>query len=310
MLWFSLIALIAAFSTSPPGHEYKSHQPSLNGLALNQGWIMKGATTNAPLVYAASNGTPYPVVYVFRQDTGALIGEISWDLIYPWGLATDTAGNLYVANGTSGYNAVLIYPPGSVFPSGYLIDPQAASYVVVGGDGSAYVSNRFPPSIFVYPPGSSQPSYELFDKRAAVGFALALDSRGNLYWAFTDGANPPVGHVDKFAHAHGKPIDLGISLNSEPQGITFDRGGDLVISQPADSVIDIFELPNTLSAQIAQLGCPAGIALNAFQSIFVADGCVGPQLEQYKYPTGTLVKTMQTNGFLADGGVAVFPNTR
>ncbi len=269
-------------------------------------WLSAEATSGAPLLYADS-GT-CACVLIFRRDTGALVGLLggpNGPLAGPTGLATDSAGNLFVGDVDSNDNyQVWVYPAGQLVPSRELYDANLPIDVAVATDGTVYVSDSTYPSIMVYAHQSNAPTSELLDIRAMTGEGLALDRRGNVYWGIQTSSGY---RIDKFQKGSTKPVDLGIALPDAPFELAFDRGGDLVVSQPDVPAIDIFELPNTLSAQIVTTGCPSGIALTtSVQRIYVADQCGSP-LTAYTYPGGRPAKTFDVGGYFQPANVAVYP---
>ena len=270
--------------------------------AKQTSWLSKDVKPGVALVYASSYPECGGCVLVFRQDNGALVGLLSNGLTIPNGLATDGSGTLYIANnGGNGFYDILEYPQGALQPSKALDDLESPEAVVVAEDGTVYVSNFGPTaSVFVYAEGANSPTSQLFDVNAVIGYGIALDNRGNVYWGFST----PTGYqIDKFVHGKTKPINLGIALTDVPGSIAFDKMNRLVVS--AQNGLDIYELPNTLVGQIDLTVDPIGIAFNRFKSIFVADQAAS-NIDQYSYPGGTLKKTIAPPNF-NPRGVAVFP---
>jgi DNA-binding beta-propeller fold protein YncE len=272
---------------------------------VNKGWISKEVTPGAKLLYVSSYPACGGCVLIFKQRTGALVGLLSGGpLVQTGGIATDSAGNLYVTNDNPGQNAVWIYPQGSLFPSNSLYDPEVPSNVIVRDDGKVYVSNGGPTaSVMVYASGSMDPTSELLDASAIQGFGIALDNTGNVYWGISTASGY---QIDKFARGSRKPVNLGIALTDVPQSIAFDQENRLVVAQPNVPTIEIFKLPNTLIAQFGQTGAPFGIGFKSSDSVFVADR-IANQVEQYEYPGGNLIKSFAAPN-LNPVGVAVFPH--
>jgi hypothetical protein len=249
-------------------------------------------------------------VEVFRQDTGALIGLIRSALSNPTGIATDTAGNLYVADNLPGGPPfrIWIFPPGSIFPTNYpLYDDENPWNVAVASDGTVYVSNSGPvPSVYVYPPGSQIWTRQLLDVNASSGRGLAVDRRGNVYW----GISTVSGYqIDKFARGSNKPINLGITLTQAPQFLALDQtNDDLLVSQPFKGAVDIYELPRTLIGELTLTTYfPAGVTLNKYQKLWVGENYYSSGLiEQYTYPGLKLVKSIAPPN-VNPTGLAVYP---
>ncbi|HEY5095291.1 MAG TPA: hypothetical protein VII69_09270 [Candidatus Eremiobacteraceae bacterium] len=311
-----LLTGCAVHGTAPPsipsgpispqfaGSHVLSPFPSAAAPLASRGWMSKEATSGAKLLYVSSYPACGGCVLIFEQKTGALVGLLSaGPLIKPQGLATDSSGNLYVTNENPDQNAVWIYPPGSIFPSNNLYDPGAPSNVVVGDDGTIYVSNSGPTAaIMVYSNGSTNPTSEMFDVSAAQGYGIAVDKRGNVYWGISTVSGF---QIDKFKHGTVLPVNLGIILNDTPQSMAFDSDNRLVVSQPDIPSINIYKLPNTLVKQLGQTGAPVGIAFKGPHGLFVADRNTN-QIEQYAYPAGNVLQTFAPPNFNPIG-VAVYP---
>lgn len=301
---FVVAALLGGCSIHGIAAPSISGRPSSAGRIASRGWMSKEATSGVKLLYVSSYPACGGCVLVFNQRTGALIGLLSsGPLVQPTGLATDRSGNLYVANDNTDQNAVWVYPPGAIFPSNNLYDPGSPTNVIVGDDGTVFVSNSGPTAaIMVYANGSVDPTSELFDVTAAQGYGIALDKLGNVYWGISTATGF---QIDKFKRGTKAPINLGIALNDTPQSIAFDSENRLVVSQPDVPAINVYKLPNSLVKQFGQMGVPAGIALRGPHGLFVADRSSN-QVEQYGYPDGNVVRIFAPPNF-NPVGVAVFP---
>jgi hypothetical protein len=299
----ALVVFLGACSSQAGPSTSAFKGPFLPTVTHSRSWINKEATSGAPLLYVSSTPECGWCVLVFREDTGALVEVINWNLVDPQGIATDKSGNLYVTSSDLSNAQVWIFPPGELAPSKGLLDPEEPTDVVVADDGTVYVSDSGPTaSVMVYSSGSNVPTSELMDVRAVVGYGIALDAHDNIYWGISTASGY---RIDKFSHGSVIPVDLGITLSDRPQSIAFAAGGSLVVSQPDVPTIDIYRLPNTLVGEFGQTGSPLDFAFNRFGSVFVADGSKD-QVEQYKYPSGGLVKTFSAPNFNPIG-VAVFP---
>jgi hypothetical protein len=154
----------------------------------------------------------------------------------PNGIATDGAGNLFVAN--EGANTVAVYAPGALSPNAtYVNGVNFPTGVAAGADGTVYVSNGFgSPSglgtVTEYPKGSTSPSVTL-SLSGFYAMGVALDSANNLYVSWWSSGSNDVVQVEEYAPGSTDGKNLGLRLPPAifpAYAIAFDRSGNLVLS--------------------------------------------------------------------------------
>ena len=227
----------------------------------------------AVLVYAAgANGNVAPVATISGSYT---------DLEYPYGIALDSSGDIYVADNT--YGLVLIYPPlGS--STGLLNEGP----LTIGGSNS----------------GMTAPT------------GIALDSSGNIY--VTSGSvvfvfpSPFAScYPERECGGNEAPIATISGSNtglSGPDGITLDSSGNIYVADSGDSSVTVYPPLASLFTQpdypdetpIAAISTtmttgleePTGIALDYSGNIYVTDlgnmyygGSIPPSV--FVYPAGS-----------------------
>ncbi|MGA8575581.1 MAG: hypothetical protein WB609_07860 [Candidatus Cybelea sp.] len=230
--------------------------------------------------------------------------------IQPFGLATDATGNLYV---TTTYTlGVDIYAPGESVRSAALND--ASGYpddVVVDANGTAYVANMNfldrTGAVTVFEGGASDPSYEITDPNFQSIYGVALDESGDLYVSYYDPTGR--GRVSKFApESLGPGTDLKLAPGSY-YGLAVDRRGNLVAANFYASEIDVFR-PGAHNPfqRFGKRGRPWYIAFNrAKNRLFVADYSKRNQIDEYTYPAGRLIDTIEGDPGGNFVGVATSP---
>ena len=205
----------------------------------NRGWISP-TTHRAPgMLYLADSGTGSSdpgevVIYPSVGQSQLPIGVLTAGMSTPQGLATDSSGNLYVAN--EGNSTVTEFAPGTSTPfrtySAALGSPLG---VTVGTDGTLYVANllgsgSYTGSVTEYPAGSTTPSLN-FTNNGMYATAVALDASNNLYVAWFQ-FGTYVSEIDEYAPGStvGTNLNLNLPTYSFPiYAMAFDHHGNLVL---------------------------------------------------------------------------------
>lgn len=291
-----------------PGHAQMPPQPSLRNRP--PGWLSREAKTG-PVVFVANTGNATITLYsaISKAKNPPAIGLISTGLTYPWGMAVDNGGDLYVANVNGAQGAagnVVMYRKGVHSPTlTYTSGLSAPIAVAVGNDGTVYVANQnvrtpsgtFPGNVVVYPPGSTTPSETLTDPNFNTLWALAVDAGGNLYITYTGkGCCPQTQSVDEFLAGSSLPIALGLA----PVGSGFEYYGAVTLDAKGNLVLgDFYQVEvwppgaTSPSQTFGQRGTPDGTSFNVSGNrLFVSDNNEG-EVEEYAYPAGTLVNLYQ-----------------
>ena len=267
------------------------------------GWITPGATLRR-LVYVADQGGQ--AVYIFPQQghNQAPIGKITNGLAGPNGLFVDKARRLYVCN--FGGGTVTVYPHGAINPSRTLTGAGSAIDVVVGLDGTVYVSNwdsGTAGTLLEYPKGSNTPTVTININGAPEG--LALDSAGNLYVAFNS-ATAGDGEVLEFAPGSTVGTNLGIHVGYVG-GETLDSQGNLLLVDQNIPGVDVFPPGATQPSQrITGFSLAFDVALRQGDSrLWITDPFTS--VNEVTYPAGTIVNSI-TNTITSAFGVATSPD--
>ena len=265
---------------------------------------MSPGVTRRHLVYVADQGGQ--AVYIFPRwgKDQAPIGKITSGLAAPNGLFVDSARNLYVCN--FGGGTVTVYPNGSITPSLTLTGAGSPIDVVVGVDGTVYVSNWDSGSagtLLEYPAGHTTPSVTININGASEG--LALDRRNNLYVAYND-ATINDGEVLKFAPGSTVGTNLGIHVGYVG-GETVDSSGNLLLDDQNIPGVDVFPPGATQpSNRITGFSLAFDIALNHPNTrLWVTDPFTA--VYEVTYPGGQIVNTI-TNTISSAFGVATSPD--
>ncbi len=216
-------------------------------------------------------------------------------MLRPIGVGTDTDGDLYAT--TSYTLAVAIYAPGATSRFAYLNDSTGYPYdVVVDRKKNAYVANMDllggSGDVSVFLGSGEEPSYYISDPSFKYLYGVALDNtEKSLYVSFYDANGRS--HVSEFPVAGGSGTDLGLQRGSY-FGIAVDGQGNLVAANFYASEIDVFPPgAHKPSRRFGHGGRPWYIAFNhAKNRLFVADYSQRNQIDEYTYPEGALINTI------------------
>ncbi len=177
------------------------------------------------LIYVADNDGVE--IYPAGVDDPVRIGRITEGISGADGLFVDREGNLYVANlrGAS----VTVYRPGKTVPFEKYATEKNPTDVVVGDDGTVYISQAGGCiCVSEYPPGSRIPRRRI-PLKSAGGYPLfmTLDSANNLYVSI---ANVGGGDVLEFAAGRTKGSVLSLPGLITPRGLALTNRGSLAVA--------------------------------------------------------------------------------
>ena len=267
------------------------------------GWISPGALTGRLVYVSDENGQ---AVYIFPQigQNQAPIGKITSGVAAPNGLFVDAAENLYVCN--FGGGTVSVYHKATLTPYRTLTGAGSAIDVVVGLDGTVYVSDWDSGSaghVLEYPKHHNKPSVSIPINGASEG--LALDVNNNLFVAYND-ATANDGEVLEFAPGSTNGTNLGIHVGYVG-GATIDAAGNLLVDDQNIPGVDVFPPGATQpSNQIKGFALAFDIALtHTGTRLWVTDPFVA--VNEVTYPGGKHVNSI-TNTISTAFGVATSPH--
>ena len=202
--------------------------PRLLPITAAAGLLLAGlniATSNAAILYVeTSNNTIEKITGSGVRSVFATSGVNS-----PGGLAFDSLGNLYVANG--GNNTIEKFTPGGVGSVFASTGPSVPGALAFDSEGNLYVTDYNNKTIARYTPGGVGSIFA--STGAATPFGLAFDSAGNLFVS-TLTSNT----VLKFTI--GGVGSVFASDLSGASGLAFDTAGNLYVGSAGGNAISIF----------------------------------------------------------------------
>jgi hypothetical protein len=267
--------------------------PSLGGLAC-AGALLIGSSASAQNLFISSY-TPGDINEY--TPAGVLQSTFATGQDYPYGLAFNSAGDLFVANtaddagGGSSYNGYItkITPAGvqSTFYSG--VDAKGLAF---NSAGDLFEADYKSGNIYEYTPAGVQSTF-------ASGFitpcAMAFNNLGDLFVGNGYGAGN--GQITEITPG-GVQSTFASGLDSDTSGLAFNRAGDLF---EADGNGDIYEYtPNGTQSVFASEGSPCALAFNGAGDLIVTDN--GGEI--YSYTPGGARSTIAT-GLDQPAGIAI-----
>jgi len=248
--------------------------------------VVKMDITGA-LTLVAGNGKPG-----FSGDNGP---ALSAQLSFPWGLALDAAGNLYLADSgnnrirkiSNGIITTVAGAPGGAQlsnPTGVAVDSSGNLYVADSGNN---VVRKVSGAVTITVAGTGSPGFNAFTGPATSvqlnsPWGVAVDAAGSLYIA--DFGNDSIRKV-----VNGALTTLESDQGLAPTGVTLDAGGNLFFTGSGFtfSVVGKIAPSGTISvvagnftsgfsgdggsATSAQLDAPANVAVDAAGNLYITD---------------------------------------
>jgi hypothetical protein len=266
-----------------------------------RGWLSPEARRGRDLLYISDGYNN--IVYVYQKDalSRGPIGEITYGVDGPCGLAVDARNDLYVADGNA--PNIMVFKPGQTQPFRTYTNGLTApcGIAVSPHTGRLYVANGAS-NVVEYPKGSLNPdrtiSFQGLEGHLPIG--LALDEHDN---AFVTALGYPTARAYEIPVGSETPEDLGISGMFVMVGIVVDDKDDVSIVDQGPEDIRIFPPGSDTPKKIITQGLiqPELIALGRSERrLYVPDAGLyhyNGGLWVYSYPRGKLLAQIHLPGY-------------
>ena len=240
---------------TPTGGAAGLGSPFVNTLAITEPAVVQ-FSTGSETVDEGAGTFSIPVTLSGTPNSTPIVSNFGSGYHTPGELAFDSAGNLYVADFTSGTvskvtpgGTVSTFAAGLSRPFGLAFD--AAGNLYVANDGSGTVSKVTPGgTVSTFASGLSNP------------FGLAFDAAGNLYVANggTVSKVTPAGVVTTFATGFNQPF-----------GLTFDFAGNLYVANDGSGTVSKVTPAGVVSTFVTGFNQPFGLTFDSAGNLYVAN---------------------------------------
>jgi len=235
---------------------------------------------NSVTVYApGASGNATPTATIAGGNTG---------LLFPYAIALDGAGNIYVTNadgvtdpgGTTGIRVYAAGASGNATPTATIPDFASPLGIALDGAGNIYVADQGDQTIKVYAAGAGNATPTATINYGPTPWGIALDGAGKIYVT-----NPALFSITVYAAgASGNATPTATiagdntGLNS-PQGIALDGAGNMYVANTGNNSITVYAAgasgnatpTATIAGVNTGLDFPSGIVLDGAGNIYVAN---------------------------------------
>jgi hypothetical protein len=167
-------------------------------------------------------------------------GSITTGIDYPFGLATDKSGTLYVANllGDTGSTtgSITVYPKGATSPSLTITTGMQAPYgIAVDSKGDIFASNLNTDTIVAYKKGATSPYETIAFNSFGQGLGVAVDAKNNV-WIGDDSSSA----VYEIPAGSTSPANADLSGLNGTIGVAFGEKDVLYAANFGGSNVDVY----------------------------------------------------------------------
>ncbi|MGD0832289.1 MAG: Ig-like domain repeat protein [Terracidiphilus sp.] len=229
------------------------------------------------VVLADSTGKAIATAYIFGTGNGAVqsvdpgtVASIGSNWQSPEGIAIDSAQNVYVADSTA--SAVYEYSLGGTLLATIGSGLKAPSSVAVDAAGNVYIADAGNGRVVEVPVvnGSLSNAGQIVVYSGTSGPAgLSIDAGGDLYVA--DSGNKKVWRLPNTGGVPNSALATAVGSGyTAPLALTVDVGGDVFVAD-STNVYEVQAITGAQSSVYTSAITPAGIALDASGSLYIAD---------------------------------------
>jgi DNA-binding beta-propeller fold protein YncE len=255
-----------------------------------------GATRTGTLAIAGQTITVTQAgsTYVAVGSTTPLVSS---GLYYPYGLAVDSVGNVYIADGihnaikewTKANNTVTtLVSSGLYYPGGVAVD----------GAGNVYIADTDNNAIKEWRKANNTVT-TLVSLGLYAPYGVAVDGAGNVYIA--DTGNSAIKKWQVTNHNVTTLVSSGLGM---PQGLAVDGAGNVYIADSSNGAIKEWTATNGMVITLVSSGLffPCGVAVDGAGNVYIADGD-GDAIKEWTAANGNV--TTLVPGLNLPYGVAV-----
>lgn len=196
----------------------------------------------------------------------------------PYGIARDSAGNVYVANQFQDF--VSKFDSSGTYVSRITVGEGDGPFgLAFNAAGDLWVSNRFASSLKRYDTaGVLQQTVTGTGQELTRPLGIAINNAGSIYTAVwtSDGISPPTNNsVAQFSGAGVYQASLGTTELNTPYGVAINNAGNIYVTNAGTfpQSISIFNSAGVYQSSISEsdLALPIGIGIGLFGDIYVAN---------------------------------------
>ncbi len=210
-------------STSRPNAHKKKGKPTL---------FVADPQDNQILMYDPTTPNPSPE------------GKITNGIDYPFGIATDKSGTLYVANllgGSPNNGSITVYPKGATSPSLTIISGLDNPYgVAVDSKGNVFATNLDNDTMVGYAAGATTPFETINFSALGQVLGIATDGKDNV-WLGSDSTS----EVFEVPAGSNTPQNAGLSGLNGTIGVAFGPGDLLYAADFGSSNVEGYKYGTT-----------------------------------------------------------------
>jgi len=193
-------------------------------------------------------------------------GSITTGVTYPFGVAVDKHGTLYVANllgGGSNTGSITVYPKGMTSPSLTITTGIDGPYgIAVDSQGNVFASNLDNNTIVAYAAGATSPYETIPFSSDGQALGVGVDGNDNI-WVGSDSTN----QVYEIPKGSSTPHNAGLSGLNGTINVAFGKNDVMYVSNFAGSNVTVYTYGTTTPSMTITTGIETnGPTLSGFTS--------------------------------------------